>query len=54
MSVKCTVKLPNGEVQTFIREELLEAIRHAEEVYYPMGAVELDFQTIEKKEGGGA
>lgn len=54
MSVKCTVKLPDGQVQTFIREELLEAIRHAEEVYYPMGAVELDFQTIDKKEGGGA
>jgi len=54
MSVKCTVKLPDGQVQTFIRETLLEAIKHAEEVYYPMGAVELDFQTIEKKEGGGA
>lgn len=48
--VRCTVKLPDGEVQTFYRETMLEAIMHAEEVYYPMGAVELDFQTIE---GGG-
>ena len=54
MSVKCTVKLPDGEVQTFYRETMLDAIIHAEEVYYPMGAVELDFKTIEKAEGGGA
>lgn len=54
MSVKCTVLLSDGEVQTFERETMLEAIRHAEEVYYPMGAVKLDFQPVDKKEGGGA
>lgn len=51
--VRCTVKLPSGEVQTFYREELLEAIRHIEEVYYPMGVVEWSLKKIDKQEGGG-
>ena len=54
MSVKCTAKLADGQVLTFTRETMMEAIIHAEEVYYPMGAVKLDFQTIDNQEGDGS
>lgn len=50
--IKATIKLEDGRVMTFERETLLEAITHAEEVFYPMGAVKMDFQTVSKKEGG--
>lgn len=46
--IKATINM------TFERETLLEAINHAEEVFYPMGAVKMDFQTVSKKEGGDA
>lgn len=50
--VEGTIKLEDGKVFSFQRDTMLEAVKHAEEVFYPMGAVFMDFRYVDKVEGG--